>query len=193
MTVLPGVHACVRGVCLGVAVQPTQQRQCAALFMVLLDRLARRSLECGELDGGAAALAPRPINAQDLMAAVVSHQKGRGVGSLDLRHYDMCRILYEVSRQKGVPLDMGTMVHLARFFGAHPGTGLAHARMVLQDVRSRGMGPTCAMLEAVVDVYMQHGCVEDTLPLLKEMKLKYGLPEDVRTHPLCADRPVRIP
>ena len=97
-----------------------------------------------------------------------------------IRNYDMARLLYEVTRQKGVPLDMATMTMLARFFGAHPSLGMRHASAILDDIRARGMTATVGALEAVIDVYLLHGCAEDTLPLIREMRDRFGVQREVR-------------
>ena len=68
--------------------QPTLQRQSAVLFMVMLDRVTKRALEVGEYSaqgasaGGGAASSWKPLSAQELMAAIVSYQKGRCVTRL---------------------------------------------------------------------------------------------------------------
>jgi pentatricopeptide repeat protein len=92
----------------------------------------------------------------------------------------MVRILFQVARQSGVPLDLATMNNVLRFFGHHPTRGVEAASKVLVDLRERGMNANADTYESMLSILMRNGRVEDAMPLLKRMKATGHLSSNVR-------------
>ena len=54
------------------------------------------------------------------------------------------------------------------------------AMAVFEDLSGRGLSPTVDTYRALINAFATAGLIEDSLPFLKAMHARYGIPDDVR-------------